>query len=73
MPAIRTSYLVPFDPLGNPGVTILTAAQSFNRDFKRLRRGSAVTPYLDPANIYRRSAITDPGNDMFDDVYLRDL
>jgi hypothetical protein len=73
MPAIRTSYIVPFNPLGAPGPTILAAAQSFNRDFKRLRRGSAVTPYPDPANIYRRSAISDPGDDMFEDVYLRDL
>jgi hypothetical protein len=69
----RTSYIVPFDPHGAPGPTILTAAQSFNRDFKRLRHGSAVTPYPDPANIYRRSAIADPGDDMFEDVYLRDL
>jgi hypothetical protein len=69
----RTSYIIPFDPSGAPGPTILTAAQSFNRDFKRLCRGSAVTPYPDPANIYHHSAISDPGDDMFEDVYLRDL
>jgi hypothetical protein len=69
----HSSYIVPFDPQGAPGLTILTAAQSFNRDFKRLRQGSAITPYPDPANIYRRSAIADPGDDMFEDVYLRDL
>jgi hypothetical protein len=73
MSPIHSSYIVPFDPHGNPGVTILTAAQSFNKDYKRLRRGSAVTPYPDLANIYRRSATSDPGNDMFEDVYLRDL
>jgi hypothetical protein len=44
-----------------------------DRDFNRLRRGSAVTPYPDPANIYHRSAITNPGDDMFEDVYLLDL
>jgi hypothetical protein len=73
MPSFRSSYIVPFDPHGAPGSTILTAAQSFNRDFKRLRWGSAVSPYPDPANIYRQSAISDPGDDMFEDVYLRDL
>jgi hypothetical protein len=69
----HTSYIVPFDPHGAPGTTILTAAQFFNRDFKRLRRGSAVTPYPDPANVYRRLAISDPRDDMFEDVYLSDL
>ena len=56
MPAIPTSYIVPFDPLGNPLGTILTAA-----------------PYPDPASVYRQSAICDPENDMFEDIYLSDL
>jgi hypothetical protein len=73
MAPLHTSYIVPFDPQGAPGPTILTTTQSFNRDFKRLRQGSAVTPYPDLANVYRRSAIADPGDDMFEDVYLRDL
>ena len=73
MPAIPTSYIVPFDPLGNPLGTILTAAQRYNRGFKRIKRGSAIAPYPDPATIYRRSALCDPADDMFEDIYLSDL
>ena len=73
MPAIPTSYIVLFDPLGNPLGTILTAAQCYNRGFKRIKRGLAVAPYPDPATIYRRSAICDPADDMFEDIYLSDL
>jgi hypothetical protein len=69
----RTSYIVPFNPHGAPGPTILTVAQSFNRDCKRLRWGSAITPYPDAANVYCWSVISDPRNDMFEDLYLRDL
>ena len=73
MPAIPNSYIVPFGPLGNPLGTILTVTQCYNRGFKRLRRGSAVSLYPNPANIYRRSAISDPGDDMFTDVYMSDM
>ena len=37
MPAIPTSNIVPFDPLGNPLGTILTAAQRYNWGFKRIK------------------------------------
>ena len=50
-----------------------TAAQRYNRGFKRIKRGSAIAPYPDPATIYRRSALCDPADDMFEDVYLSDL
>jgi hypothetical protein len=70
MPAIPTSYIVPFDPLGNPLGTILTAAQHYNRGFKCIKRGSAIALYPDPATIYRRSAIADPGDDMFEDSFF---
>jgi hypothetical protein len=73
MPAIPSSYIVPFDPLGNPLGMILTAAQRYNRDFKRIKRGSAVAPYPDPATIYRQSAISDLADDMFKDIYLGDM
>ena len=73
MPAIPTSYIVPFDPLGNPLGTILAAAQCYNQGFKHIKRGSAVTPYPDPATIYRWLAICDPVDDMFKDVYMSDL
>ena len=73
MAPICNSYIVPFDPLGAPGPTILTAAQEFNREFKLLKRGSSTNPYPDPANVYRRLALTNPGDDMFDDLYLNDL
>ena len=43
MVAICNSYIVPFNPLGAPGPTILTAAQNYNRAFKCLKRGSTVT------------------------------
>ena len=73
MPAIPTSYIVPFDPLGNPLGTILTAAQRYNRGFKRIKQGSAVAPYPDPTTIYRQSVICDPVDDMFEDIYLGDM
>jgi hypothetical protein len=73
MPAIPSSYIVPFDPLGNPLGTLLTTAQRYNRGFKRIKRGSAVAPYPDPATIYCWSAICDPGDDMFADVYMSDM
>jgi hypothetical protein len=73
MPAIPSSYIVLFNPLGNPLGTILTAAQRYNWGFKRIKRGSAVAPYPDPATIYHQSAISDPGDDMFEDVYMGDL
>jgi hypothetical protein len=73
MPATPSSYIVPFDPLGNPLGTIPTAAQRYNRGYKRIKRGSALSPYPDPATIYRRSAISDPGDDMFEDIYMSDM
>jgi hypothetical protein len=73
MPAIPTSYIVPFDPLGNPLGTILTAAQRYNRGFKRIKRGLAIAPYPDPATIYRQSATSDPGDDMFEDIFIGDM
>ena len=73
MPAIPTSYIVPFDPLGNPLGTIPTAAQSYNRGFKCIKRGSAIAPYPDPATIYRWSALSDPEDNMFEDIYMSDL
>jgi hypothetical protein len=73
MSAIPSSYIVPFVPLGNPLGTILTAAQRYNQGFKHIQRGSVVRPYPDPATIYRRSAISDPGDDMFEDIYLSEM
>ena len=73
MPAIPTSYIVPFDPLGNPLGTILTTAQHYDWGFKHIKRGLAIAPYPNPATIYRRSALCDPENDMFKDIYLSDL
>jgi hypothetical protein len=73
MPAIPNSYIIPFDPLGNPLGTILTAAQRYNWGFKCIRRGSAVALYPDPTTIYCRLAISDPGDDMFEDIYLGDM
>jgi hypothetical protein len=73
MLAIPTSYIVPFNPLGNPLGTLLTAAQHYNWGFKRIKRGSVVALYPDPATIYRRSAISDPGDDIFEDMYLGDM
>jgi hypothetical protein len=73
MPAIPNSYIVPFDPLGNPLGTILTATQRYNQGFKCIKRGLSTTPYPDPAIIYRRSAISNPGDNMFTDVYLSDM
>jgi hypothetical protein len=73
MSAIRNSYIVPFDPLGNPLGMILTAAQRYNWGFKCIKRGSSTSPYLDPATIYHWSAISDPEDDMFEDIYLADM
>jgi hypothetical protein len=73
MPAICNSYIVPFDPLGAPGPTILTTTQGFNKMFKRLRRGSVVSLYPDVSSIYRQSAVSNPGDDMFEDLYLGDM
>jgi hypothetical protein len=73
MAPIHNSYIVPFDPFGAPGPTVLTTTQGFNRMFKRLRQGSAETPYPDVASIYCQSAISDPGDDMFEDLYLGDM
>jgi hypothetical protein len=73
MPAIPSSYIIPFDPLGNPLGTILTTTQHYNQGFKRIQRGSAVHPYPDPATIYCCLAISDPGDDMFTDIYLSDM
>ena len=73
MPAIPSSYIVPFDPLGNPLGTILTAAQRYNRGFKHIKQGSATAPYPDPATIYRRSVLSDPEDDMFEDIYMGDM
>ena len=69
----HNSYIVPFNPLRAHGPTILTAAQEHNWEFKCLKRGSLTNPYLDPVTVYRWSALTDPGDDMFDNLYLNDL
>jgi hypothetical protein len=73
MSAIHNSYIVPFDPLGNPLGTLLTAAQWYNWGFKHIKRGSATSPYPDPATVYHRLAISDPGDNMFEDIYLQDM
>jgi hypothetical protein len=73
MPAIRLSYIVPFNPLGKPGRTLVMAAQQYNCCYKRLKRGSSVSPYPDPASVYQRSALSDPEDDMFEDLYLDDM
>jgi hypothetical protein len=73
MPAIRSSFIVPFNPLGNLGGTLVTAAQWYNHNFKRIKRGSTVSPYPDPASIYWRSALSDPKDNMFEDIYLNDI
>ena len=73
MPAIPSSYIVLFDPLGNPLGTILIAAQRYNRGFKRIKRGSAVVPYPDPATIYCQLALCDLENDTLEDIYWSDL
>ena len=52
---------------------VLTATQRYNQGFKRIKWGSAVAPYPDPATIYRRSVICDPADDMFEDGYLSDM
>jgi hypothetical protein len=70
---IRSSYIVPFDPFGNPGGTILSAAQRYNQAFKRVQRGSSTSPYPDTTLVYGRSAISCPGDDMFEDLYLSDM
>jgi hypothetical protein len=72
MPAIPNLYIVPFDPLGNPLGTILTAAQHYHWGFKCIKRGSSTSPYPDPATIYHHLAISDPEDDMFTDIYLSD-
>jgi hypothetical protein len=73
MAPIHNSYLVPFDPLGAPGPTILTATQEYNKMFKHLKWGLAVTPYPDLATVYRQLVISNAGDDMFDDLYLGDM
>ena len=73
MPAVPSSYIVPFNPLGNPLGTLLTATQRYNQGFKCIKRGSAIAPYPDPTTIYHRSVISDPANDMFEDVYMGDM
>jgi hypothetical protein len=64
---------VPFNPLGALLPTILTAPQNYNKMFKCIKEGLAVTPYPDPATIYHWSVISNPGDDMFEDIYLDDL
>ena len=73
MPAVPNSYIVPFDPLGNPLGMILTAAQRYNQGFKRIKRGLVTCLYHDPATIYHHSAISDPEDDMFANIYLSDM
>jgi hypothetical protein len=67
------SYIVLFDPHGALLPTILTAAQNYIKVFKHLKWGSAVTLYPDPATVYHRSAISNPGSDMFEDLFLDDM
>jgi hypothetical protein len=71
--SIHYSYIVPFDPLGAPGPTILTTTQNYNRGFKCLKWGSVMTPYPDLAEVYCWSAIPNPGDDMFEDLWLHDM
>lgn len=73
MAPFRNLYIIPFNPLGAPGPTILTAVQTFNKAYKHLKRGSAVTPYPDPVMVYCQSVVSNPGDDTFEDLYLDDL
>ena len=73
MSPICNSYIVPFGPILAHGLTILTAAQEHNRGFKCLKQGSLTNPYPDPSTVYCRLALTNPGDDMFNDLYLNDM
>jgi hypothetical protein len=73
MPAIHNLYIVPFDPLGTPLPTILTATQNYNKMFKQIQWGLSATPYPDLVMVYRWSVISNPGDDMFEDLYLDDM
>jgi hypothetical protein len=73
MAPIHSSYVVLFNPLGALLPTILTTAQLYNNMHKCIKRGSSVTPYPDPATIYRWLVIVNPGDDMFKELYLDDL
>ena len=73
MAPIHSSYIVLFDPVRAPLPTILTTTQEYNKGFKHIKQGLSVTPYPDPATIYCQLAISDPGDDMFEDIYLDDL
>jgi hypothetical protein len=72
MPAIHSSYIVPFNPLGNPGGTILAAAQRYNRMFRCSKQGSATSPYSDLVLVYRWLVVSNSRTDMFEDLYLDD-
>jgi hypothetical protein len=67
------SYIILFNPVGNPLGTRFTATQKFNRNHYRPKRGSRVTPYPEVSVVYERSALDNPGDDMFKDLFLDDL
>jgi hypothetical protein len=73
MAPIHNLYIISFNPLGTLGPTILTTAQKFNKMYKHIKWGSSVTPYPDLATIYCRLVISNPGDDMFEDIYLDDM
>ena len=58
MAPICNSHLVLFNPLGTPGPTILTAAQNYNKPYKHLKWGSAVSPYPDPVMVYHQLVVS---------------
>jgi hypothetical protein len=70
MPAICSSFIVLFNPLGNLGGTLITAAQWYNHNFKRIKRGLSVSPYPNLATVYQRSVLSNPEDDMFEDLIL---
>jgi hypothetical protein len=73
MPAIRSTYIVPFDPVHNSKGEFNTAKLSYNRQKFRTKRGSSVTSYPSFAEVYTRSERAVADADPFDDLMLDDF
>ena len=73
MPAIRSSYIVPFSPALNSIGERASADERFNRHGFRYKRGSRASPYPSSEEVFKRSSRRMVDDDMFEDVYLLDL
>ena len=70
---IKSSYIVPWDPVGHPMETTTYAWSRYNRHHFSHQRDNRFALYPSVDAVYKQSDTNRPGDDMFKDLFMDDL